>query len=100
MKRLPSEYIVDHVRLTTQPMPEPQRRQHLHALWEIVHADRTLMFSSDYPTGTSTRPRHALTSFPAGVRERARAVNAVETYGDRTLRVLSFRMSNPARPRS
>jgi predicted TIM-barrel fold metal-dependent hydrolase len=83
IKRLPSEYIIDHVRFTTQPLPEPQRRQHLHTLCEIVHADRTLMFSSDYPHWDFDEPRHALTSLPAGVQERVRAANAVETYGPR-----------------
>ncbi len=32
IKRLPSEYIADHVRFTTQPLPEPKRRHHLHVL--------------------------------------------------------------------
>jgi predicted TIM-barrel fold metal-dependent hydrolase len=83
MKRLPSEYIIDHVRFTTQPMPEPRQRRHLHALCEIVQADRTLMFSSDYPHWDFDEPRHALAALPVGVRERVRARNAVETYGDR-----------------
>src|SRR6185503_19967652 len=39
LTRLPSEYIVDHIRLTTQPFVEPEKRSHLHALLEIVHAD-------------------------------------------------------------
>jgi predicted TIM-barrel fold metal-dependent hydrolase len=83
IKRLPSEYIVDHVRFTTQPMPEPARRAHLHMLCEIVHAERTWMFSSDYPHWDFDEPQHALTSLPAPVRERVRAANAVETYGPR-----------------
>ena len=49
VRRLPSEYVFDHVRFTSQPLPEPRRREHLHALCDIVRADRTLMFSSDYP---------------------------------------------------
>jgi len=55
-RRLPSEYIVDHVRFTSQPLPEPHRRTHLHTLCEIVRAERTLMFSSDYPHWTTTTP--------------------------------------------
>ena len=54
-----------------------------HTLCEIIQADRTLMFSSDYPHWDFDEPRHALTSLPTGVRERVRAQNAVETYGDR-----------------
>ena len=83
IRRLPSEYITDHIRFTTQPMPEPQRRSHLHTLCEIVHADRTLMFSSDYPHWDFDEPEHALIALPPTVRHRVRAANAVDTYGPR-----------------
>src|SRR4028118_758931 len=39
MRRLPSEYIFDHVRFTTQPFVEPRRPEHLHALCDIVCAE-------------------------------------------------------------
>jgi uncharacterized protein len=81
--RLPSEYVVDHVRFTSQPLPEPTRRHHLHVLCEIARADRTLMFSSDYPHWDFDDPRYALTSLPAEIRQRVRVDNAVETYGVR-----------------
>ncbi|MET8864755.1 amidohydrolase family protein [Nonomuraea sp. NPDC004580] len=83
VRRLPSEYIVDHVRFTTQPLPEPRRRHHLHVLCEIAHAQRTLMFSSDYPHWDFDDPRYALTSLPEAIRQRVSSENAVETYGDR-----------------
>jgi predicted TIM-barrel fold metal-dependent hydrolase len=83
IRRLPSEYVADHVRFTTQPLPEPKRRHHLHVLCEIARADRTLMFSSDYPHWDFDDPRHALTTLPAEIRQRVASENAVETYGDR-----------------
>ena len=83
MKRLPSEYLVDHVRFTSQPLPEPRRRSHLHAILEIARADRTLMFSSDYPHWDFDDPRHALTALPPATRERVKARNAIETFGSR-----------------
>jgi predicted TIM-barrel fold metal-dependent hydrolase len=83
VRRLPSEYIVDHVRFTSQPLPEPRRRQHLHVLCEIAHAERTLMFSSDYPHWDYDDHRHALTSLPREIRRRVEVENAVETYGAR-----------------
>jgi uncharacterized protein len=83
VRRLPSEYIADHVRFTTQPLPEPRRRHHLHVLCEIAQAERTLMFSSDYPHWDFDDPRHALTSLPADIRQRVKADNAIETYGAR-----------------
>jgi len=83
IRRLPSEYVFDHVRFTTQPLPEPKRRSHLHVLCEIACAERTLMFSSDYPHWDFDDPRHALTQLPAAIRPRVMVDNAVETYGAR-----------------
>lgn len=83
VKRLPSEYIADHVRFTTQPLPEPRRRHHLHVLCEIAQAERTLMFSSDYPHWDFDDPRHALAALPPEIRRRVSVDNAVDTYGDR-----------------
>ena len=83
VRRLPGEYVVEHVRFTTQPLPEPRRRRHLHVLCEIARADRTLMFSSDYPHWDFDDPRHALTALPPEIRPRVSAANAVETYGAR-----------------
>jgi predicted TIM-barrel fold metal-dependent hydrolase len=83
VRRLPSEYLADHVRFTTQPLPEPKRRSHLHVLCEIAQAERTLMFSSDYPHWDFDDPRHALAALPAGILQRVRSANAEETYGAR-----------------
>lgn len=49
LDRPPSEYLLDHVRFTTQPIPEPPRIEYFHALLEMVHAEETLMFCTDYP---------------------------------------------------
>lgn len=83
VRRLPSEYLVDHVRFTTQPMPEPKRRSHLHTLLEIAQAERTLMFSSDYPHWDFDDPRHVLKTLPEAMRQRVASENAIDTYGDR-----------------
>jgi uncharacterized protein len=83
IRRLPSEYIFEHVRFTTQPFVEPRRREHLHALCDIVEAGRTLMFSSDYPHWDFDDPARALTWLPQDVSKRVRAANAVELYGER-----------------
>lgn len=83
VKRRPSEYIVDHVRFTTQPFLEPPRREHLVALLEMVQAERTMLFSSDYPHWDFDDPRRALNVVPPEMRERIRRLNAIELYGDR-----------------
>ncbi|HEV3001448.1 MAG TPA: amidohydrolase family protein [Solirubrobacteraceae bacterium] len=85
LKRRPSEYVFDHVRFTTQPFPEPERPEHLAAVCEIVQADRTLLFSSDYPHWDFDNPLRAIAKLPEQTRRRVQADNAVELYGDRLL---------------
>ncbi len=48
LKRLPSEYLRQHVWLTTQPIEEPEVRAHLLDIMEWIGWDR-LMFATDYP---------------------------------------------------
>jgi uncharacterized protein len=83
IRRLPSEYVFDHVRFTSQPFVEPRRREHLLAICDIIQADRTLMFSSDYPHWDFDDPVNAVNALPRHTRQRVRAANAIETFGDR-----------------
>lgn len=81
LKRLPSEYIVDHIRLTTQPIEEPEKPEHLLAILEMIHAEKTVMFSSDYPHWDNDSPKHGLPKLPAAIAERIYAGNALDLYG-------------------
>jgi len=85
VKRLPSEYILDRVRFTTQPFPEPDDPEQLRAICEIVQAERTLLFSSDYPHWDFDNPLTAFSFFPADLKQRIFVDNAVELYGERLL---------------
>lgn len=78
--RLPSEYIFDHVRFTTQPIEEPERPEFLSQLLEMIHAEQTLMFSSDYPHWDNDSPRHALPRLAAPLMARIMHQNALEVY--------------------
>jgi predicted TIM-barrel fold metal-dependent hydrolase len=49
LKRSPSEYIHDHIWLTTQPMEEPPQRHYFNQLLQQLDADDRLMFATDYP---------------------------------------------------
>ncbi len=62
LKRRPSEYIREHVWVTTQPMEEPQDPQHLRDVIEWIGWDR-LLFASDYPHWDFDDPFRA---FPPG----------------------------------
>lgn len=60
VKRLPSDIIRDHIRLTTQPMEEPEKYAHL--LENISHfgSDEMLLYSSDYPHWDYDAPDRAI----------------------------------------
>jgi predicted TIM-barrel fold metal-dependent hydrolase len=49
----------------------------------MIHAERTLLFSSDYPHWDFDDPLTALNTLPPEMRRRIVAENAIETYGDR-----------------
>lgn len=81
LKRLPSEYILDHIRLTTQPIEEPEDPKHLAQIFEMIHADKILMFSSDYPHWDFDNPRVALPPLEKSLKQRILAGNAMDLYG-------------------
>jgi predicted TIM-barrel fold metal-dependent hydrolase len=80
LKRLPSEYILDHVLLTTQPIEEPARPEHLLQILEMIDAGRTLMFSSDYPHWDFDNPDMVLRDVSPETRERIMGGTAMELY--------------------
>jgi predicted TIM-barrel fold metal-dependent hydrolase len=49
LKRLPSEYVRDHVRMTTQPLDAPEQLERLWHLLGSVAGEELLCFASDYP---------------------------------------------------
>ena len=83
LRRAPSEYLFEHVRFTTQPFPEPDDATHVRTVCEILHGDRTLVFSSDYPHWDFDDPYRALDALPVETRRRVLVENARDLYGDR-----------------
>ena len=80
LKRLPSAYIRDHVRVTTQPTEEPDNPAHLLQIFEMIGEPRMILFSSDYPHWDFDSPRVALPALPEAWRERVFWRNAAELY--------------------
>ncbi len=83
LRRLPSEYIVEHMRFTTQPFIEPARSEHVRWLCDIIQADRTLLFSSDYPHWDFDNPLRAFHLLPEEMKQKFRRDNPVALYGAR-----------------
>jgi predicted TIM-barrel fold metal-dependent hydrolase len=83
LKRRPSDYVRRNVRFTTQPIVEPHRKEHLHALLEMVYAEETLIYSSDYPHWDFDDPARALSGVPAELRRKICVDNPRALYGDR-----------------
>jgi predicted TIM-barrel fold metal-dependent hydrolase len=81
LERRPSDYVHDHILLTTQPIEEPDKPEHLKAILEMFDASRMLMFSSDYPHWDGDTPDFAARAFPRELRARVMSETARELYG-------------------
>ena len=57
LRKAPSEYVTERVRFTTQPTEETETPSQVATIMELMHAERTLLFSSDYRIGTTTTRR-------------------------------------------
>ena len=81
LSQAPSEHIRNQVWLTTQPMEEPQPREHLLDCINWIGWDR-LLFATDYPHWDYDDPALAL-PFPVEEEKRCRLFlqNALELYG-------------------
>jgi predicted TIM-barrel fold metal-dependent hydrolase len=81
LRRLPSEYMLDHVRFTTQPREETTAENQL-AMLKMIHAEKTLCFSTDFPHWDFDSPDVILPrSTPAELKQRILYENAAEMYG-------------------
>lgn len=78
VKRLPSEYARDHIRLTTQPLEQPPNKDHLRQLLEMMDGEHTLMYASDYPHWDFDAPTEI--GIPKEWHERVFELNAREVY--------------------
>lgn len=81
LKRMPSEYIREHIRLTTQPIEEPERPEDLVHIFKIIGAEDIVMFSSDYPHWDFDNPKVALPPMPQDMKKAIMWDNAAKLYG-------------------
>jgi predicted TIM-barrel fold metal-dependent hydrolase len=81
LKKLPSEYILNNCYFSTQPIEEPDNPRQLLQMFEMLRAERTVIFATDYPHWDFDNPLTAFSFFPAALRRRIFVDNVVEFYG-------------------
>src|SRR6266508_2300385 len=79
--KLPSAYLRDHVRLSSQPIERPADDRQLLATLDMLDAEHLLLFSSDYPHWDFDSPTQAFPKLPETLRERIFSQNARAFYG-------------------
>jgi uncharacterized protein len=81
LKRLPSEYFRKHIRVGTQPLLEPDTSEHFWMMLDALHAEETLVFSSDWPHWDWDDPATTFPKLPERLHRRVFAENARELFG-------------------
>jgi len=81
VRKPPSAYLRDHVRVSSQPLERPDNDKHLLQILEMMDAEHILMFASDYPHWDFDSPTHAFPPLPDGLHRRIFRENALEFYG-------------------
>lgn len=82
VKRAPSEYIREHVRLTIQPLDAPPAWRDMERTIAQIDGDQMFLFATDYPHMHSTNPLETLLpQLPDALARKIRYENARDLYG-------------------
>lgn len=83
VKRLPSEYLREHIRYGTQPMPQTPKKEQYTSMLDWMYADEILVYASDYPHWDWDEPRVVTDGMDDRLKDRVLFENAQELYGQR-----------------
>jgi len=81
LKRRPSEYVREHVSMTTQPLEAPTDPAALVALLASVDGEHIMQFATDYPHWDADEPVYIQDLLPESWHKRVFYQNAAELYG-------------------
>ncbi|MFZ0218078.1 MAG: amidohydrolase family protein [Candidatus Dormiibacterota bacterium] len=81
LQQLPSEYFRQHIRIGSQPFMEPENRAQLLTMIEALHAEETLVFSSDWPHWDWDDPATTFEGLPERAHRRIFAETACDLLG-------------------
>jgi uncharacterized protein len=87
VKRRPTEYILDHVRVVSQPALETPSPRYENIVLEEIHAERTMVFSSDYPHWDGDETAQIFRGASPELMRRIFYENALEAIGPRALAI-------------
>lgn len=79
VKKLPSEYVHDHVRFTTQPI-EDVKPGDLNTIIQMMKGQKLLMYSSDYPHWDNDMPTRVFRGLDEETKKSILYSNAKEFY--------------------
>ncbi|MEM6821275.1 MAG: amidohydrolase family protein [Verrucomicrobiota bacterium] len=80
LRKMPSEYVRNHVKLGTQPIEEPFKKSHLVSLMEMFDGEDLLMFCSDYPHFDFNEPSVIPQSMSSEARNKILYENAKDLF--------------------
>jgi uncharacterized protein len=81
VNRLPSEYIREHMKFSTQPLEVGTDPDALFELLSLVQAEDLICFSSDYPHWTTDDPAYIARMLPDDWKRKVMCNNACLFYG-------------------
>jgi uncharacterized protein len=82
---LPGRYIRDHFYLTSYPLEAAPDPADLARALRLIEAERTLLFSGNFPNWELGDPFDMIAAVPAASRARVMGQNALDLYGPRLL---------------
>jgi uncharacterized protein len=80
LRRLPSEYVAEHVWLTTQPLELPPRKEQVVELLSWFNGADRLVYSSDYPHWDADEVSYVAARLPSSWHRRIFFDNAMKFY--------------------
>jgi predicted TIM-barrel fold metal-dependent hydrolase len=80
VKRLPSEYFREHIRVGSQPLLQPETNDQFWMMLDAMHADETLVYCSDWPHWDWDDPASSFPKLPERLHRRVFAENARELF--------------------
>ncbi|MDF2720932.1 MAG: amidohydrolase [Paenibacillus sp.] len=81
VRKKPSEYFREHVRVTSQPLEIPEDRETFDKMMQAIYAHECLMYCSDYPHWDFDSPARTFPKLDDALWENIFYANAAKLYG-------------------